>query len=304
MPHLPATTPNPSSDENLLRMSFLEHLEELRSRILKCLAGAGVAFVLCTIFSDALWRVVAQPAILALRSLGYQQRLVFLTPMDAFLTVWVKMPILAAIFLASPWVLYQVWAFVSPGLYRTERRWAAPFVIASAGLFIAGGIFAYFVAFRTGLAFLMGIGHNIGLEPMISITDYFNLFVEVTLVMGLVFELPVALFLLVLTGIATPATLLRHFRYAVMAIVIAAALVTPTTDPFNMAIVAGPMIALYFLGVGAGYLVTRGRPSRKVLGASGALLVIAAAITWLMHGRHRRVRWAPRWPFLTIRGTP
>jgi sec-independent protein translocase protein TatC len=305
MPDKPAAAPNHSNDENLLRMSFLEHLEELRGRILKCLAGVGVAFVLCTVFSDPLWRVVAQPAIYALRSLGYQQRLVFLTPMDAFITVWVKMPILAAIFLASPWILYQVWAFVAPGLYRRERRWAAPFVILAAGLFIAGGVFAYFVAFRSGLAFLMGIGHNIGIEPMISITEYFDLFLEVTLATGLVFELPVLLFLLILTGIATPAALLRHSRYAVILIAIVAALVTPTTDPFNLTIVSVPMIALYFLGVFAGYLVTRRRVrlSRKALGLSGVLLFGAAGV-YLVFGRHVRVNFAPRWPFLTIRAAP
>jgi len=116
---------NPEED-GMLRMSFLEHLEELRSRILKALAGVAVAFLLSTWFGEEIWRVVALPAMTALQSLGYAQRLVFTTPTEAFVTVYFKMPVLASLFLASPWVLFQVWAFLSPGLYRHERRWGGP----------------------------------------------------------------------------------------------------------------------------------------------------------------------------------
>src|SRR4029077_8918707 len=95
----------------------------------------------------------------------HDPKLTLITPMEAFNIVWVKMPILAAIFIASPWILYQVWAFIAPGLYRKERRWAAPFVICSAGLFIAGGLFGYFVAFRYGLTFLLGLGRGYYITP-------------------------------------------------------------------------------------------------------------------------------------------
>ena len=168
-------------DEGMLRMSFLEHLEELRSRILKALIGIGVAFVLSLAFANEMWEIVVAPARYALTSLGFTDKLAQITPMETFTTVWVKLPMLAAVFLASPWVLYQVWGFIAPGLYRRERRWAAPFVICSAGLFITGGLFAYFVAFRFGLTFLLGIGRDIHIQPMVSVTEYFDLFVNVML---------------------------------------------------------------------------------------------------------------------------
>src|SRR5262249_54510994 len=109
-------------EDGMLRMSFLEHLEELRSRILKALLGVGVAFVASIWFSDEVWKVVVEPAASALKSLGYKPELVQITPMETFNILWVKLPILCAIFLSSPWILYQVWGFIAPGLYRRERR--------------------------------------------------------------------------------------------------------------------------------------------------------------------------------------
>ena len=133
--------------------------------------------------------------------------------------IWIKLPVLCAIFLSSPWILCQVWAFISPGLYRRERRWAAPFVIGSAGLFILGGVFAYFVAFRFGLTFLLGIGRGNFVNPMVSITEYFDLFVNVTLGVALVFELPVIIFFLTLLRIVSPSFLVstavtRSWRFS------------------------------------------------------------------------------------------
>src|ERR1035437_6004408 len=135
-------------DDGMLRMSFLQHLEELRNRIIRSLIGVGVAFALSLTYSNALWDFVCQPAVAALKTLGYkEQNLVQIEPMEAFNVIWFKLPVLCAIFLAAPWILYQVWAFISPGLYRRERRWAAPFVLGAGGLFIFGGFFAYFVVF-------------------------------------------------------------------------------------------------------------------------------------------------------------
>jgi len=165
--------------EDLLRMSFMEHLEELRSRILRSMAAVGAAFALSMIFMNGLWRVVSQPAEAALRQLGLPHKLVFTTPTEALTTVWVKLPLLAGIFL-SPWVLYQLWAFISPGLYRSERRWAVPFVLSSAALFVSGGLFAYFVVFRYGLIFLLGVSLDLNVQPMVSMSDYFDLFINVT----------------------------------------------------------------------------------------------------------------------------
>src|ERR1051326_7399345 len=176
-------------DDGMLRMSFLEHLEELRSRIIRALMGIAVAFVASLAFTKPLWNFIKAPAAEALKALGYPQNLVAIDPMEQFNVIWFKLPVVCAIFLASPWVFYQVWAFIAPGLYRRERRWAVPFVLSSAGLFLAGGVFAYFVAFRFALTFLLGIGQDMDVVPMVSITHYFDLFVDVMLGIGLVFEL-------------------------------------------------------------------------------------------------------------------
>ena len=189
-------------------------------------------------------------------------------PMDAFTTIWVKVPMLAALFVASPWVLYQVWAFIAPGLYKRERRWAAPFVICTAGLFILGGLFAYFVAFRFGLEFLLSIGKDINVKPVVSLTEYFDLFVNVTLGVGLVFELPVLLFFLTLIRVVSPRFLLRNTRYAILLIVIIAAVITPTPDVFNLMLFSVPMCVLYFVGVFASYLLVL---HREVAGARQVL---------------------------------
>lgn len=306
VPESPATPASEEDDEeeHMLRMSFLEHLEELRSRILKCLAGIGVAFLLSLIFANQLWIIISEPATAALTQLGIKDpRLAQIKPMEVFQIVWIKLPILTAIFLASPWVLYQVWAFIAPGLYRRERRWAGPFVLISAGLFILGGVFAYFVAFRFGLVFLLGIGRDIRIQPLVSVTEYFDLFVNVTLGVGLVFELPVLIFLLTALHILSPSFLLRNSRYAILLIVVLAAIITPTPDVFNLMLFSVPMVALYFVGVFASYLLVLHReggrfPWKKILYVLFVVLVAVAGLVWILvtkYGFHL----LPHWPFLT-----
>jgi sec-independent protein translocase protein TatC len=284
------TLPSGSPDDSMLRMSFMEHLEELRSRILKSLAGLGVAFVFSILFTNQLWRLVSQPVDAALRELGLHQNLVFTAPMEAFNTVWVKLPMLAAVFLASPWVLYQVWAFIAPGLYESERRWATPFVLSTAGLFVAGGLFSYFVAFRYGLTFLLGVGRDLNIQPMVAVSEYFDLFINVTLGIGVVFELPVLLFLLTLLHIVSPAFLLSHSRYAVLGLTIVAAIISPTQDAVNLMVLLVPMCALYFVGVFASYALVLRREQRRfpwkklvrclALMVGVATVVIALWLAW------------------------
>lgn len=303
------TPPSPPADggddeeDGMLRMSFMEHLEELRQRIIRSLMGLGVAFVLCLVFANDLWRIVADPAFSALKAIGIPNgKLTIITPMEGFSTIWVKVPMLASIFLASPWILYQVWAFIAPGLYKRERRWAAPFVICTAGLFITGGLFAYFIAFRYGLAFLLGIGRDIGVQPLVSVTEYFDLFVNVTLGVGLVFELPVLIFFLTLLRVVSPRFLVVHSRYAILAIVVTAAIVTPTPDVFNMMLFAVPMCGLYFVGVFAGYLLVLKRenkrfPWRAVWITLGAIALMAAVVIYILVTRYG-YKLVLSWPFL------
>jgi sec-independent protein translocase protein TatC len=290
-------------DEGMLRMSFLEHLEELRSRIIKMLVGVAVSFGVSLLFCDQLWNFVRQPASRALIALGYQPNLAQITPMETFNVIWFKLPIVCAIFLSSPWIVYQVWAFISPGLYRRERRFAAPFILCSAGLFILGGVFAYFVAFRYGLSFLLGLGRDKGIAPFVSVSEYFDLFVNVVLGVGLVFELPVIIFFLTLLRIVTPGFLIRHSRYAILIIFVAAAVVTPTPDVFNMMLFAVPMCGLFYVGIFAGYLLVlrreeRAFPWRTAITIGLAVLLLLAGAIYLAITK-QWLHVVPHWPFLT-----
>jgi sec-independent protein translocase protein TatC len=211
-------------------------------------------------------------------------------------------PLLTATFLSSPWILYQVWAFIAPGLYKKERRFAAPFILCTAGLFVLGGLFAYFVAFRFGLEFLLGMGKDINVEPAINLVDYFDLFVNVSLGIGLVFEMPVAVFFLTFLRITTAKFLLANSRYAILIIVILAAVVTPTPDIFNLMIFSVPMVFLYFIGVFASYLLELRRndesfPWASVLVIVGSLVGVVAAVFYVAVTRYG-YKLIPAWPFL------
>lgn len=288
----------------MLRMSFMEHLEELRRRIITSLYGLAVAFVLSIVYCYKLWEIISEPAVAALKTLHVDPpQLITTTPMEGFSIIWVKLPLLCSVFLGSPWIVYQVWAFISPGLYKRERRWAIPFVLLTGGLFIAGGCFAYFLAFRYGLTFLLGISLLAGnVKPMVTITEYFDLFVNVTLGVGLVFELPVLIFMLTLLRVVSPRFLIRHSRYAILIIVIVAAIITPTPDVFNLMLFAIPMCALYFVGVFASYLLVLRREGRqfpwkpvlRVTVLALALLVIIYAAIVYFH-----LHFVRQWPYLT-----
>ena len=289
-------------DRGMLRMSFLEHLEELRKRILLSLYGVGISYLACIVFANQLWNIVSAPALDALTRLGVKPpELVITEPMEGFTVLWVKLPLLVAIFIAAPWVCYQIWSFISPGLYSKEKRLVVPFVTATGGLFIMGGLFAYYVAFRFGLTFLLGLGMGGGIRPMVTITSYFDLFMNVMLGVALVFEMPVAIFFLTLIRIASPRFLLAHSRYAILGIVILAAVITPTPDFFNLTLFAAPMILLFFVGVFASFLLVLKREGKKfpwgiTLAAAAATLAIFGGITYYVLGKYG-YHFVQHWPF-------
>lgn len=239
------------SQEELDRMGLFEHLDELRRRIIRALIGFTVAFMGCWMFAQQIYDFLAQPIY---KYLPEGSKLVFLGVTEPFL-IYVKVAALAAVFVASPYILYQLWAFVAPGLYRNEKALAAPFIFFGSVLFLAGGAFAYYIAFPFAVEFLLGIGEQF--EASVTVTSYLSFLMTVVLGLGVMFELPTVIFLLARMGVVTPAFLLRHFRWAVLIIFTVAAIITPTPDVINLCIFALPTILLYLVGVGVAALFGR-----------------------------------------------
>lgn len=230
--------------EDLPRMGILDHLDELRRRLVKALIGFSVTFVACFGFSKEIYDFLARPIYPFLPE--GSKKLVFLGVTDPFI-LYVKVAALAGVFLSSPFILYQVWGFVSPGLYKREKRMVVPFIFFGSLLFLGGGAFGYFIAFPFAVEFLLGMGEQF--EPTITVTNYLGFLMTVILGLGVMFEMPTLIFLLSRLGVVTPRFLLRHFRWAVLIIFTLAAVITPTPDVLNLCIFAVPTLGLYLVGV-------------------------------------------------------
>jgi sec-independent protein translocase protein TatC len=234
-------------------MTFIEHLEELRRRILWAAVSVAVTFALCWMFSDRLYEFASEPI--------RQNAAVTLSlsrPQD-IVNLYVKVTMVAAVFFSSPLILLQAWLFISPGLHRHERRWAIPFVGSASILFLAGGAFGYYVAFPTALQFLIDWTVAAKLTPIIDAVGYFDLFLGITVALGIVFQLPAVIFILSRIGLITARTLVRYLKHAAVGSVVVAAIITPTTDIPNMLIVAGPLLVLYGVGIGVAWIFGKRR---------------------------------------------
>ena len=238
-------------------MSLLSHLEELRNRLFWVLGTVAIAFMGCWAFADQIFQFLARPIY---RYLPEGQKLVILGVTDAFM-LYIKVALLAAVFVSTPITLYHLWRFVAPGLYRKERRYALGFIFFGSVLFVSGGAFAYYVVFPFAVEFLLGVGKSF--TAAITGPSYLGFMMTVILGLSLMFELPVVIFFLSQVGVVTPRFLMRHFRWAVLIIFIAAALITPTPDVFNMCLFALPTIGLYLLGVAVAAIFGRGRKSAE-----------------------------------------
>jgi sec-independent protein translocase protein TatC len=253
MPEIAAEVP-PAEEprEPLTAMSFLEHLEELRRRIIYSIIAMAVGFFACWGYHERIYDIMQRPIMTALKNNGLAEKLVYLNPTEPF-NLYLKVTFLAGLFVASPYVLYQVWMFISPGLYRHERRYVLPFMFSTVFLFLAGGIFGYKIVYPAALDFLIEFGKQF--QPMITIGEYTDLFLTIIIGMGIIFELPILVFFLALMGIVNAGWMWRNFRYSILVIFIIAAIVTPTTDILNMCIFAAPMVALYGVSIGIAWLV-------------------------------------------------
>ena len=253
MSEMSATVSSDQGDpEPLPAMGFLDHLEELRRRIVYSIAAVALGFFACWWKVEKIYDIMQRPIMDALRNNGMSEKLVYLNPTEPF-NLYLKIAALAGLFLTSPFVLYQVWMFISPGLYRNEKRYVVPFMASTIALFSAGGYFGFKIVYPAALNFLISFGKQF--QPMITIKEYTELFLSIILGMGLIFEMPILVFFLALMGIVTAGWMWKNFRYSILIIFIVAAIVTPTTDILNMCIFAAPMIALYSLSIGIAYLV-------------------------------------------------
>jgi sec-independent protein translocase protein TatC len=223
------------------KMPFLEHLGELRTRIMRALIALLVGTVIGLPFSQYLIDWLARPV----TKLGYE--LVFTAPAEAF---WVQMKvgIIAGLFVAAPAILWQVWAFIAPGLHQHEKKYAAPFVIIGSLLFLVGGAFSLFVVTPYALTFLLGYARP-GLKPMITIENHIDFLLKFTLAFGAVFELPLLITLAARMGVVTAKMLAKNRKYAILGAFIIGAVLTPTPDAFNQTLMAGPLIILYEVGI-------------------------------------------------------
>ncbi len=217
-------------------MSFLEHLEELRKRIVLALLGLAVGFGLCFWKAELIYSFMQKPITSVLSKYHFDTQLVYLNPTEPF-NMYLKMGLIGGIFLASPWILYQVWCFISPGLYRHEKRYVIPFMVSTVLLFLAGGWFGYKLVYPAALDFLIDYGKQF--KPSVTVSEYTDLFLTIIVGLGAVFEMPILVFFLSLMGIVSAKWMWKNFRYSILVIFIIAAIITPTTDIMNMCIFAG-----------------------------------------------------------------
>jgi sec-independent protein translocase protein TatC len=233
-------------------MSLMEHLDDLRRRIVRSALFLAVGFVAVWAFHDRFVGFLQAP----LNHIG--KTLVFTHPMDP-LNLDLQVSLVGGAILASPFILFQVWLFIAPGLYQKERRFVVPFMAATVGLFLAGASFGYFYVLPGALKILIvDFGHNF--TSMVTIEEYSSFFLSIILGLGISFEMPILIFFLAMFGIVSPKFLWKNIRYAILAIFLVAAIITPSPDPWTMCIYAIPMLGLYLVGIGVAWWV---HPSRR-----------------------------------------
>lgn len=237
------------------RMTFLEHLDELRKRITHAVGGLLVGFILSFVVIDRV-----QAFIYARLTADIPGgKLIFTEPGEAFF-LWMKMAALCGVLIASPYIMLQVWFFIAPGLYAKEKKLAVPFVLSSSALFIAGAAFSHFVVFPIAWKFFAGFSNEY-MEFTPRIDPVFGMYVKLLLGIGLTFQLPVLMFVLARLGIVTAGFLMRNFKYAVLLIFIFAAVITPDASPVTQIMVGGPMIVLYLFGVAVAWFFGKSKKS-------------------------------------------
>ena len=252
-----STSPDSAGADEHGKMSFFDHLTELRTRIVWSLIPSAVGLGISLYFTTAVMKFLTR---------DLKTELVFTTPTEAFWT-YMKVAMIMGLFIAMPIILWNVWAFVAPGLHKHERKYAAPFVIVGSLLFLAGGAFAIFVVVPFAIQFLVSFGQEQGLKAMITVSSYVDFILKFTLAFGVVFEMPVVITVLSMLGIVTPQFLSKNRKYAILINFIIAAILTPTPDVVNQTLMAGPLCILYEVGIICSRVVGRKKAKAAAIAA-------------------------------------
>lgn len=247
------------------RMPIIEHLRELRTRLIRAVIAVVVGFAVAYLISDRLFAALTWP----IREVSHSKVMLIGTGVgEAFFTK-IKVSLVAGLFIASPAVFYEVWKFIVPGLYKSERRMAAPFIISATIFFILGGYFCWAVVFRIGYAFFLSQYASIGVTPTIRISEYLAFTTKLMLAFALTFEMPIFAYFLTRLGIIDHRMMLRHLSYAILAIFVVAAMLTPP-DMISQFLLAVPLLLLYAISVGVSYVFRLPHEEEPVLDIEGS----------------------------------
>jgi len=225
-------------------MPLTAHLAELRMRLIWCLLALTIGFIVCYAFSDKIVAALQSPPTLVGRPVKVPLQII--APAEAFMT-YIKVGLIAGLFLVLPVILHQLWKFVAPGLLEHEKKYTVPFLVGSAGLFYGGGVIFYLVL-PFIIHFLLSFATG-DIKPLLSVGYYVTFCVRLMIAFGLVFQLPIVVVFLTQLGLLSSRLLIRYFRHAVVLIFIVAAMLTPTTDPLSLLFMVLPMLLLYGLSI-------------------------------------------------------
>ena len=242
--------PEEDDDSAGARMSFLEHLDELRKRIVNSVIAIGVGILITFTFIQRVYGFLMAPT---MRVLPSGSKLIYTEPGEAF-SLYIQLSLIVGSLLASPFIMYQVWLFIAPGLYSNEKRLAIPFVVLSTLGLVGGAVFNHYIMFPWMMRFFAGFNTQ-DLQFMPKLESVFSLYTKFLLAMAAVFQMPTLVYFLAKMKLITARFLIAKFKYAVLIIFILSAVITPTGDPVTQSLFAAPMIGLYLLGIGIAWIV-------------------------------------------------
>ena len=260
----PSATPGDDEDPETFddsagKMSFLEHLDELRKRLIYVVYALIAGCVVAYIFIGRIFDFIMKPMQQVLPPGSYLQ---FTSGAEPFM-LYIKIGFLAGIFISSPLILWQVWKFIAPGLYTHEKKFAIPFVLMSTTFFVAGGLFSHFIAFPWTWQFFASFATDY-MKFVPKIDEAFGLYTKMILGFGAIFEMPTLVFFLARMGVVSAGMLLKYFKYAFLIIFIVAAVISPGTDMMSQVIMAVPMLGLYIISIGVAWIFGKKRKTEEV----------------------------------------